>query len=213
MTKFKSLINGIGNYEQTNKYYDNWSSSYDKTLLSWNYKIPFKASAVLKSYLDRSPKRLLDLACGTGLFAEEILKIFPNTIIDGIDISKKILIEAKSKNIYSKLICSNFDTNLSLKNKYNVISCIGAMTYTKDPIKLIKDVSKITHNNGFFIFSHRVDLWKKQKYSNILINLSKIWEIIYISRPLLYLPKNVDFNKTIKIKIALLKKKKDDSKD
>ena len=121
MTKFKSLINGIGNYEQTNKYYDNWSSSYDKTLLSWNYKIPFKASAVLKSYLDRSPKRLLDLACGTGLFAEEILKIFPNTIIDGIDISKKILIEAKSKNIYSKLICSNFDTNLSLKNKYNVM--------------------------------------------------------------------------------------------
>tara|TARA_B110000014_G_C19907785_1_gene469699 strand:+ start:169 stop:795 length:627 start_codon:yes stop_codon:yes gene_type:complete len=207
MTKFKSLIGGIGGYNQTNKFYDNWSSSYDKTLSSWNYKAPRKASLILKSHLSRSPKKILDLACGTGLFAEEILKIYPKTIIDGVDISKKILHEAKVKKIYSKLICSNFDKKLILKVSYDIVSCIGAMTYTKNPKILINEVSKLVNKYGFFIFTHRIDLWKKQDFSNILDSLSNIWDEVFISNPVSYLPKNSDFNQKIKIKIILLRRK------
>ena len=35
----KSLRKGIGNKKDIEKYYDNWSSSYDKTLYQWEYAI------------------------------------------------------------------------------------------------------------------------------------------------------------------------------
>lgn len=206
MTKSKSLINGIGNYKETNKYYDDWAVNYDEKLHSWNYLTPLKSVLILKSHLKNPPKKLLDLACGTGMFAEEILNFFPIVDIDGIDISKKILLKAKEKKIYKKLYCFNFDKNIVLKDKYDLISCIGAMTYTKDPKKLLMNIHNLTKKNGFLIFSHRIDLWEKQNYTKLLIDFKKKWEVIKISRPLLYLPKNPDFKKKIKIRIALLKK-------
>jgi hypothetical protein len=80
------------------------------------------------------------------------------------------------------------------------------MTYTKDPKTLLKNILKLTKKNGFFIFSHRTDLWEKQNYTKLLFDLKKKWEKIKISRPLLYLPKNPDFKKKIKIRIVLLRK-------
>ena len=206
MIKKSLLINGIGDNKETNKYYDKWSSTYDKTLSDWNYKAPTKASLILKSNIDFNPKNMLDLGCGTGLFGEKVLHYFPNILIDGIDSSSKILIESKRKNIYKKLICSSFDNKISFKKKYDIVSCIGAMTYTKDPKKLLLKVYKKTKVGRFFIFTHRVDLWKKQKFSKLLLDLSTKWKVVVVSRPILYLPNNPDFNKKIKIKVALLRK-------
>ena len=206
MVKSKDLIKGIGNYKATTKYYDDWSSTYDASLKKWSYRAPSKASLILKTYLTTPPKNILDLACGTGLFAESITNFFPKAVIDGMDISKKILLKAKEKKIYNKLFCSNFDGNFIIKKKYDLTSCIGAMTYTKKPKKLILNVHKLTNLRGFFIFTHRIDLWKKQNYPKLLDSLSKKWNIIFISRPILYLPQNKFFKDSIKIKIVLLKK-------
>ena len=206
MTKVQSLINGIGDYKATNKYYDNWAINYDKNLISWNYKTPLNSALILNSHLVKTPKNLLDLACGTGMFAEQILKFFPKINIDGIDISKKILIKAKEKKIYKNLYCFNFDQDIIIKNKYDLISCIGAMTYTKNPKNLLTNILKLTKKNGFFIFSHRIDLWEKQNFKKLLNDLQKKWEVVKITRPLLYLPKNTSFKKKIKIRIALLRK-------
>ena len=43
MPKIKSLLDGIGNENVTEKYYDNWAINYDQTLKKWNYKAPKKA--------------------------------------------------------------------------------------------------------------------------------------------------------------------------
>ena len=123
-----------------------------------------------------------------------------------MNISKKILLKAKEKKIYNKLHCSNFDHKFMIKKKYDLTSCIGAMTYTKKPKKLILNVHKLTNFKGFFIFTHRIDLWKKQNYPKLLDSLSKKWNPIFVSRPILYLPQNKFFKDSIKIKIVLLKK-------
>ena len=207
MSKSNTLVSGIGSHKKVKKYYDDWSENYDKTLKKWNYKAPKKVISYLKKFDEIKPKKILDIACGTGLFAEEILKIYPKISIDGIDISKKILNHAKSKKIYNNLKCCNFDKNFFTQYKYDLISCIGAMTYSKDPGKLImKQVNRLK-KSGFFIFTHRVDLWKKQNFLQILYDLSKYWEIFFISRPNLYLPNNNDFKNNIKIKVIFLKKK------
>ena len=76
MIKIKSLVEGIGNYKDTNKYYDDWSTNYDQTLSKWNYGAPKKAILISTKYIKKKPKNILDLACGTGLFAEELIKIY-----------------------------------------------------------------------------------------------------------------------------------------
>ena len=85
------LFKGIGNSKEIKNFYDNWSNEYDKTLDDWNYKAPKQSALILKKYSIRKPIFLLDLACGTGLFAKEIRKIYPNITCDGADISKKII--------------------------------------------------------------------------------------------------------------------------
>lgn len=206
MVKLKSLVGGFENYLETNRYYDNWSTTYDQTLLSWRYKAPEKSSLIAKIYVSPKPKNILDLACGTGFFAEEIKKIYPKSLIDGVDLSKKILAQAKSKNIYNQLICFNFDKKFSLNKKYDLISCIGALTYTKDLKKLFSNIYNNTNFKGYFIFTHRIDLWKKYQFTNFLQSISHKWRKVFISRPILYLPNNSEFANKIKIKIVLLKK-------
>ncbi len=206
MINNKSLVDGLGNINTTKKYYDNWSFDYDKTLKYWNYKAPIKSANILKKNLKKTPRNILDLACGTGLFGKELKKIFLNSDIYGSDISSKSLILAKNKNIYKNLITSNFEIRHNYKIKFDLVSMIGAMTYCKNFEKLFSNLSFYLIKNGNFIFSHRIDLWEKQNFDKILESKSDLFKIKYLSRPIKYLPLNADFKDKIKIRITILQK-------
>tara|TARA_Y100001935_G_C17280006_1_gene496936 strand:- start:1035 stop:1652 length:618 start_codon:yes stop_codon:yes gene_type:complete len=201
----KNLLQGIGNTKQIEEYYDNWSNSYEKVLKNWNYKTPEQVTKIISNKIKTQPKSLLDLACGTGLFVESFLKNYPKCICDGCDISKKILIKARKKKIYRTLLKNNFEKKIITNKKYDIVSLIGAMTYCKNYDNFLNLVYDYLNKNGFFIFTHRVDIWEKFNFDNIMINNIK-FEIFYKSRPLNYLPRNKDFGKNIKIRVVLLKK-------
>ena len=175
-------------------------------MYKWDYKAPLQSVSILKKYIKTKPKFILDLACGTGLFVEKFLQIYPDCICDGSDISKKILDISKKNGKYRYLYKKSFENKIQIVNKYSVVSLIGAMTYCKNYQSLFKLVSYYLAKNGYFIFTHRVDLWRELKFDNILEKLTD-FDSIYISRPLNYLPKNKDFGSDIKIRIVLLKKK------
>ena len=202
----KSLRKGIGNRKDVESYYDDWSSSYDETLNKWNYKAPLQSANILKRYIKTKPKYLLDLACGTGLFVEKFLQIYPECICDGSDISRKILNVSKRNGKYRNLYKKSFEKKIKIVNKYNLVSLIGAMTYCENHQLLFKLVSYYLTKNGYFIFTHRVDLWKDLKFDHVLKSLIN-FELVYKSRSLNYLPKNKDFGSDIKIRIVLLKRK------
>ena len=204
MTNFKSLVSGVGSLNKTKKYYNDWSKDYDKTLKIWNYQAPKKSSQFLKKFNKVRAKNILDLACGTGLFGLELKKLYPKSIIYGSDISKESLKIAHTKNIYYDLKVKNFEQFNYQKIKFDLISLIGSMTYCKNFDKLFLNINNNIKKNGFFIFTHRVDLWEKQNFSNILKKLNSSLKIIKISRPINYLPLNKDFKNKIKIRIVLL---------
>ena len=206
MNNFKSLVSGVGNINKTRKYYDNWSENYDATLKLWNYQAPKKSIKFLKETININPQKILDLACGTGLFGTELKKIYPKSQIFGSDISNKSLKITSGKKIYKKLQIKNFEQLHHYKLKFDLISLIGSMTYCKNFDKLFANINKNIKEKGFVIFSHRTDLWKQQDFLRILKKYQKTLKIIKISRPLNYLPLNNDFKNKIKIKIVLLQK-------
>ena len=77
--------------------------------------------------------------------------------------------------------------------------------HQKGFINHLKAIQWLT-KKGYFIFSHRIDLWKKQNFDKILLGISKDFKTHFISRPLLYLPLNKDFKNKIKIRLVLLQK-------
>jgi len=202
------LLKGIGNSKEIRNFYDNWSDTYDKSLNEWNYKAPRQAALILKKYSIRKPRFLLDLACGTGLFAQEIKKIYPTIICDGTDISKKIINISLQKGLYRYLYLSSFEKNINSDDDYNVVSLIGGMTYCSNYQLLFNHVYNYLKNKGFFIFTHRVDIWEKFNFDEFLKLNEDKFEIIYKSKPLKYLPENKDFGNKIKIKLVLLGKRK-----
>ena len=206
MNNFKSLVSGVGNINKTRKYYDDWSENYDATLKLWNYQAPKKSIKFLQETININPQKILDLACGTGLFGIELKKIYPKSQIYGSDISNKSLKITSGKKIYKKLQIKNFEQLHHYKLKFDLISLIGSMTYCKNFDKLFANINKNIKEKGFVIFSHRTDLWKQQDFLRILKKHQKTLKIIKISRPLNYLPLNNDFKNKIKIKIVLLQK-------
>ena len=187
MNNFKYLVSGVGNINKTRKYYDDWSENYDATLKSWNYKAPQKSIKFLQETTNIKPKNILDLACGTCLFGNELKKIYPNTEIYGSDISKKSLKITLGKKIYKKLQIKNFEQLHHYKIKIDLISLIGSMTYCKNFDKLFDNVNKNIKEKGFVLFTHRIDLWEKQDFLSILKKYQKTLKIIKISRPLNYM--------------------------
>ena len=206
MVDSSSLVRGIGDSNITKKYYDNWSKKYDLTLKKWNYTVPCKSINLLKKKLKQKPNSILDLACGTGLFGEKLIKTYRNSNIYGSDISKKSLEIAKEKKIYSNLTNTNFETKKNYKKKFELVCMIGAMTYCRSYSKLFSNIKYYLSKNGHFIFSHRIDLWEKQNFDNILHKYKDDLKIKFISRPQNYLPLNKDFKNKIKIRLVLLQK-------
>lgn len=205
MTKLKSLLHGIGNQNVTEKYYDDWATNYDNTLKKWKYKAPIKASNVLVN-LKKKFDIALDLACGTGMFGEEIKKQFKNITIDGCDISADSLKIAKKKQIYRKLFKNSFEKKMNFSKQYDVVSMIGSMTYCKKPKLLFSLVNKYLKKKGIFIFTHRIDLWQKQNFDELINEFKNFFVVEHRSRPLNYLPLNSDFSDQVKIRIIVLKK-------
>ena len=200
------LLKGIGNSKEIKKFYDDWSNTYDLTLKEWGYIAPSHSTRILKKKLTKKPKYLLDLACGTGLFVEKFKKIFPKCICDGSDISKEILEISNSKGLYRNLYQTSFENKINLKNRYDLVSLIGAMTYCSNHNLLFKLVNSYLIKGGLFIFTQRIDLWDKLKFEDINNNQGN-FKNIYKSRPINYLPKNKDFGQDIKIRIIVLQKK------
>ena len=206
MSKFKSLVSGVGNLNKTTKYYDDWSKDYDETLKLWNYQAPKKSIKFLKETINFKPINILDLACGTGLFGSELKKIYPKINIYGSDISKRSLKIALEKKIYRKLQIKNFEALHNYKIKFDLISIIGSMKYCRNFDKLFANINKNIKKKGFVLFTHRIDLWQQKDFLSILKKYQKTLKINKISRPLNYLPLNKDFKNKIKIKIVLLQK-------
>jgi len=206
MVDSSSLVRGIGDSNITKKYYDNWSKKYDLTLKKWNYTVPSKSINLLKKKLKQKPNSILDLACGTGLFGEKLIKTYRNSNIYGSDISKQSLEIAKEKKIYSNLTNINFETKKNYKKKFELVCMIGAMTYCRNYSKLFSNIKYYLSNNGHFIFSHRIDLWEKQNFDKVLHKYKDDLKIKFISRPQNYLPLNKDFKNKIKIRLVLLQK-------
>jgi predicted TPR repeat methyltransferase len=145
--------------------FDNYAVRFENSLVkNLDYQTPsLIAEMIIKDSKFDLLGSIMDLGCGTGLFGMEIKQFCEH--LEGIDLSEKMLGEAKKKNIYNKLIKEDllaYLSNASLNFDYfisaDVFVYIGDLS---DVFRLVKSRNKIggklafsTENydgDGFFL--------------------------------------------------------------
>lgn len=99
-------------------------------------------------------KRVLDLGCGYGWHCKYAAQNGAKSVL-GIDISEKMLAEARSKNTHPQIeyVCSAMEDLRFEENSFDVVISSLAFHYIEDFKALAEKISKWTSCGGHFVFS------------------------------------------------------------
>ena len=124
--------------EDSRELYAQWAPTYDKSFIEeTKYIYPANIARVLSKHMpaDRS-FTVIDIGCGTGAVGEEITKIRPLSVIDGVDISPEMLAVAASKvrsdgyKLYEDLHEADLTTSIHFAaNHFDFFVSAGAFTF------------------------------------------------------------------------------------
>jgi SAM-dependent methyltransferase len=103
-------------FSKSAKYYDEIYTSIDKDYVAEAKK----AHQFIRKYMHSSGKRLLDVACGTGLHAKEFFRWYQ---VDGLDIDLEMIKVAKKNRPYIRFHQGDM-TNFDLGKTFDAITCL-----------------------------------------------------------------------------------------
>jgi len=132
-------------------FFNNTANSYDK-IVKWT---TFGKDTVWKKEILKhlsSEKKILDLACGTGILTKQIAEKFPDAKITGVDITTNYLEKARGKlNMYQNILFVNQDAEkLNLGEKFDCITASYLPKYCESKI-LIKNCLEHLNAGGKII--------------------------------------------------------------
>jgi len=82
--------------------FDDFADRFEDTLVGHlGYDAPLRMKEFLQRHAADSAARVLDLGCGTGLMAQQLDR--PGRVVDGVDLSPRMLARARAKRIYREL--------------------------------------------------------------------------------------------------------------
>ena len=142
----------------------------------------------LLSTLKKTQGLALDIGCGTGELTKKLSSLFKEVI--GIDVSPKMIGEAKKRNAFSNIEFINVDVEAYLKKteqKYDLVISIATFHHLDYAVVLKQVKEKLTINGRLMI----LDLYKTNTIYEYLLSF-----IATISNPFMYLLKSGSFSVT-----------------
>jgi len=198
---FNSLKDGSTDSSAIEAYYDEWAGTYDQNLQDWNYRTPDEVAVTLSEYL-KPGAEVLDVGCGTGMFARALSRHL-DCRIEGIDISAASLEMAGIQSGYDQLHRHDLQsTPLPFgDNAFDAAACVGVLTYIKDAAKLLGDLCRIVRPGGFILFTQRDDRWAEHEFDALICDFEtrELWAPLLVSEVKPYLPKNEEFSDRVQV--------------
>lgn len=148
----------------------NMKEFFDNIAFDWDRRSnhEYIEDIIRKININKNSK-ILDVACGTGILEEYLLKYNPREIL-GVDISKNMIEIAKGKNKDNKVkyLCEdifNIDTG-----KWDFIIVFNAFPHFIDKEKFLKHLSKLLNKCGRLIICHN---FSRKSINKIHENISE----------------------------------------
>ena len=170
----KSFLKHVysGDTKDSRELYASWAATYDEEVRKNGYVTPKRIANALKDVVTDQSDFILDYGCGTGLSGYALQAAgFEN--IDGLDVSKEMVMLAEEKAIYRNLKVFDPSTEIPIhSNQYKIITAIGVIGAGAAPLQVFDSLFALLPQNGLFAFSfndHTLnDLSYEQKVDNCL---------------------------------------------
>lgn len=139
--------------EKTQRFYDDWSATYDAEVAENGYVTPARAAVALADHLGDLSDPLMDLGCGTGVSGAAFRDAGFSTI-DGTDFSPQMLEKARAKGVYRTLSQGDLSDPMPFGDgAYSLVAAIGVLNPGHAPPELFDQVMAKLPSGGLFAFS------------------------------------------------------------
>ena len=151
----KSFLKHVysGDTNDSRELYASWAATYDDEVQKNGYVTPKRIANALKDVVTDQSDFILDYGCGTGLSGYALQSVgFEN--IDGLDVSKEMVMLAEEKSIYRNLKVFDPSTEIPIhSHKYKIITAIGVIGAGAAPLQVFDSLFALLPQNGLFAFS------------------------------------------------------------
>ena len=142
--------------EYVTKVFDEYASRFERHLtVDLQCDAPTKLRHMFDNFIDFFPnkaKNAVDLGCGTGLCGIAFNGTYEK--ICGIDLSSKMLEEAKKKNIYDQLILGDIKDSLDAHvSEFDLFISADTFVYVGNLFRVFESAAKRAAPNAGFIFT------------------------------------------------------------
>jgi ubiquinone/menaquinone biosynthesis C-methylase UbiE len=159
--------------------YSDSGAKYKEYMIALRYIGPSKTAEIVAELLKENfAARVLDVGAGTGLVADELLKLGYNNF-DAVDASEGMLEVAREKNIYGKIVCQFVGTEKMPfdEDSYDVALTCGAVQENHLPLEAIVDIIRVVKPGGYLVNVFRAEAanapWYKEGLETFLSTLEK----------------------------------------
>lgn len=103
------------------------------------------------SFKDIIPNSVIEVGCGRGWTLNEMRKIYPNAIIEGIDPSIENSEEARKRGFH--VYTGKLDSDSLPDRKYDLVFSNHVLQHTTDPIDFLKVMGQIVSERGVIVIT------------------------------------------------------------
>lgn len=161
LASLKGLNPKNASAEYISKIFDKYANNFEDELIGkLKYDTPNIIYKNLVNHIKFSGRKfkILDLGCGTGLAGLAVQSL--SEFMLGVDLSEKMLLKAKEKNIYNKLLKKDIYEFLLKYNeaKFDVVLSSDVFVYIGDLKNIFSEIYRLLEVEGLFVFSVEASL-------------------------------------------------------
>ena len=134
--------------------FDKYADSFESSLARLGYRGPALVGDALRELIPVAAQDLsiLDAGCGTGL-AHTHLKPYAKKLL-GMDLSSKMLDQARQKGGYDQLVCASLETGVARYHEhFDLIVSIDTLIYFGDLSRVLEVMHDALKYGGYLVFT------------------------------------------------------------
>lgn len=172
--------------EHFSDYASYWDDLYDENFDSnrfYSHEIKSRKRVVFDLFeknINGKPLTAIDVGCGAGHYITELKRRGVN--IFGSDISKKMIEVTRRNNnkaqlSVDKLLCADCQVLPFPDKAFDVVFCIGVLSYVSDEHAIFKEMKRIVKEDGLIVFNVP-NLLKLRNVLDPYYYIFKVWKLV-----------------------------------
>ena len=156
--------------EENKKLYAQWAATYESDFVAnQGYNHPKVISEIFNSQIP-IVSTVIDIGTGTGLVGQQLKKLRPELVIDGIDISPEMLQEAAKKKIYRNLYERDLTQSIhGALTPYDALITIGTFTHGHLGVEVLSNLFPLVRKDGYFVIAINAKYFEEQNFIGYLM--------------------------------------------